>query len=341
MENEIIKNQSIGESLLPLEKVTAKLDSILSECCPVLLQKGHLSMQKTLVLAKGIELIREEFRTNAVIKATILALVNTPLGFMTDRTKEAIEKSRGTKRVLVPYTYEEISECVLEGMLNGYRPIKDEMNILAGKFYGAKPGKWRLIIEYPGLSNFIYRNDPPKFFLKDEWNKWQNKMEKIEYATVQAYASWELDGKPYSIGDTSKNEKDILIFQVKVNTGMGLDAVQGKAHSKLFSRVLSRLYGTIFPESTDIDIEQESGQQSQIENMTSRILHRDDVNESIPDKEKFMKLINSSGIPTAEFLMYLNVKSIDEISPETINAYVKDFSTVLNGFNSYIDNSNN
>ncbi|HUW90045.1 MAG TPA: HNH endonuclease [Candidatus Nanopelagicaceae bacterium] len=77
------------------------------------------------------------------------------------------------------------------------------------------------------------------------------------------------------------------------------------------------------------------------ENMTSRILHRDDVNESIPDKEKFMKLINSSGIPTAEFLMYLNVKSIDEISPETINAYVKDFSTVLNGFNSYIDNSNN
>ena len=45
-----------------------------------------------------------------------------------------------------------------------------------------------------------------------------------------------------------------MILKIRVNRGMGEDAVIGKAQSKLFARVLERIQGEILPESTDVDL---------------------------------------------------------------------------------------
>jgi hypothetical protein len=45
---------------------------------------------------------------------------DTSLGFMTDRIEVTIADARRRNKRLVPYTYEEIAECCIKAMLNGY-----------------------------------------------------------------------------------------------------------------------------------------------------------------------------------------------------------------------------
>lgn len=221
--------------------VGSQIDQIVKECMPLATQESQNFVQ-ALTLANGIKALRQIFKTDPHIKETVEAMQNTNLGFMTDRTPQAIARAKADGKTLHPYTYEETSEVCIEAMLKGYRISGNEFNMLVNRFYPAKDGKFRKIVETEGITDFQFTTTSPMY---------EAPVNNIQYAKVQAFASWKKDGVLATLGSSTKTE-DKLIFKIRVNRAMGEDAIVGKALSKLFSRVLMRITGKILPESTDV-----------------------------------------------------------------------------------------
>jgi len=233
----------------PAQEIVAvgnRIDEIVNECLPVATQESQNFVQ-ALTLANGIKALRQIFLHDPHIKETVESMQNTPLGFMTDRTPAAIWQSKqpGSKKELKPYRYEEVAEVCIEAMLQGYRITNNEFNMLVGRFYPAKNGKFRRIQETEGVTDFQFTTTSPAY---------ESERGGVQYAKVQCFASWKKDGQLATLG-SSTGAEDKLVFKIRVNRAMGEDAIVGKALSKLFSRVLMRLEGKIMPEATDVSEE--------------------------------------------------------------------------------------
>jgi hypothetical protein len=139
----------------------------------------------------------------------LMPLQNRALGFLTDRPKEG-------------YSQEVVKECVIEAVLQGYLPTGNEFNIIAGRFYATKNGLARKVREFPGLADLRLNLLPPRAHGDGG-------------AIVVATATWNREGKPDSI------TREI---PVKVNSGMGPDAILGKATRKLLASVYGVLTGS-------------------------------------------------------------------------------------------------
>lgn len=234
--------------VLRIDEIGTAIDKIVTECLPITTQKMQ-GFSNALTLAKGIKSIKEYFIQNAEIKENITAMQDTALGFMTDKSPAAVEAAKKKNNTIVPYTYEQVVDCCIEGMLQGYRITGNEFNIIAGRFYGAKNGKYRKIVDNPKIMNFFFTNTSPLFDQEERVDYGQKKM--VPIAKVQCFATWLQDGTPVKLG----YEDDKLIFKIKVNAFMGDDGVTGKALSKLFTRVLMRIEGNIISEEVDVDEE--------------------------------------------------------------------------------------
>jgi hypothetical protein len=171
--------------------------------------------------ACAMQALQEVF-SNQAIEKTIMNLSGTRLGFMMDKQ----------------YPYNVVKNVAIEALLRGFRITGNEFNIIMGQFYAAKEGKFRLINEYPGLTDFQFTNTPPQV----EGDK----------AKVQLWASWRLNGKEYKLGYDEDGKIDKFVAVVIVNKAMGNDAIIGKAQSKLFTRVMMRLSSECLPDA-DID----------------------------------------------------------------------------------------
>lgn len=150
----------------------------------------------------------------------VMALMNSPLGFMTDRNPATSD------RQVTPYAVEVVRDCVIEAKLRGYHVVGNEFNIIAGRFYGAKNGVVRKVLTHPGVADVKDTYEVPRL-VGDKG------------AIVKCKITWVRDGKPDGL------ERD---FPVKVNSFMGSDAILGKATRKLFAAALSRLTGKAVPE---------------------------------------------------------------------------------------------
>jgi hypothetical protein len=227
---------------LSLEAASKEIDKIVDDAGPFAVAKVT-GFASTLKLAEAVGTLRDIFLKHPGIQKTIRAMQDSKLGFLTDRSSKAIARAEYDGKKLKPYAYEEIAECCIEGMLQGYRITGNEFNVIAGGFYPAKNGKWRKIIEHPGLSDFKFTTSSPAY------------QSDGKFAKVQCYASWLQDGNLVTLGvsEKDKGKEDTLVFTVRVNSAMGEDAVVGKAISKLFSRVLMRLSGKVMPEATDLE----------------------------------------------------------------------------------------
>ena len=227
--------------LVKLEDVSNEIDTIVTDCIPFA-NSELTTFSATLSLATGVKRLREIFLTNPDIKDVIMAMKDTRLGFLTDRSKKAIAAAKEKKKELTPYDYEEVVECCIEAMLKGYRITNNEWNIIAGGFYAAKAGKYRKIVEYPAITDFQHTETSPQF-------------EGEKYAKVKVYASWKKDGVRMTLGnsDPEKGIEDTQVYKIRVNAYMGEDAIIGKAQSKLFTRVLERIQGKSMPECSDVE----------------------------------------------------------------------------------------
>ena len=206
-----------------------KLDETLRECTKEIAEaeaSGN-QMLKTLATAEATAALRSQL-TDSMMQS-VMSLMGSPLGFKTDRDRDG------------GYTVAQVRDPLIVAMLRGFRPVGNEMNIIAGNFYATKEGMERVLRDYPGFSDLKLKIGVPS--LRDGG------------ALVACSATWRLNGEPDAIhcvaaGDTDKTDTRLCI---KVNKAMGADAIIGKAKAKLLKRVYEQITGSVQGVSEDID----------------------------------------------------------------------------------------
>jgi len=157
--------------------------------------------------AKALTLLRAEMSKASVLDA-IMSIQGTSLGFRTD-------KPDGYDPIIV-------RDAFIEAVLRGLRPIGNEFNIISGRFYCTKEGFSRLLRDLPGFTDLRITMDVPK-------------AAGDRGAIVKASATWKYQG------NADRIEREI---PVRVNGGMGADAILGKAERKLKSAIYHQVTGT-------------------------------------------------------------------------------------------------
>jgi hypothetical protein len=139
----------------------------------------------------------------------IMELQGTSIGFRTDK-----DSANG-------YAAPIVRDALIEAVLRGVQPAGNQFNIIAGRCYITKEGFQYLLKTLPGFSDLKPMLGIP--------------ISKPGGAIVKCSATWKMHGKADHI------EAEIPI---KVNNGMGSDAILGKATRKLLSRIYAQATGT-------------------------------------------------------------------------------------------------
>jgi hypothetical protein len=166
-------------------------------------------IERALRLAAGIGSLRGLLTEKAM--QPIMALQGSALGFRTDKDRDG------------GYPAPVVRECLIEAVLRGLNPVGNEYNIIGGRMYVTREGLTRMVREIPGLAGMKLHIGLPK-------------LAGDKGAVVQVSATWTLDGKPDAIEPRE--------VPIRVNSGMGGDAIIGKATRKLLALVYSQATGS-------------------------------------------------------------------------------------------------
>lgn len=219
--NELIKQDVIvPESDL---QTMLALDRTSQACSKQLVEAGKNEAVKALIVARSVKQFRG-LLSDAVM-TDIMELQNSPLGFRTDK------KEGG-------YNKEVVRDCVVQAFMRGLRVTGNEINIIAGNLYVTKEGFERLMSELPGLTGLKIQIGVPQ--TADGG------------ALVPAKAEWKYNGIHDSITWEKEESADYRI-PIRVNSAMGVDAILGKAKSKVLRTIYARVCGSKLPVEADAD----------------------------------------------------------------------------------------
>ena len=213
------------------DETADKVDRVASAAVDVFRQEG--SFKQALALARAVRDMRELLTDE--IMAPVMDLMNTSLGFRTDKDPNQLDWKNGNKP-FIPYPVAVVREVFIEAKLRGFHPIGNEFNIISGQFYGTQNGFNRKVRE---LTKGTYEDsiDVPVIGGTQ--------------ATVTCRATWRIGDKEGSIG---VKKDDPCSFLVRVNEKMLPDAIAGKAKRKLLKRVFERLTGQVVSDDEATDI---------------------------------------------------------------------------------------
>lgn len=190
-------------------------------------QAGN-EITKALILARAMKRLKELLSDR--IMGDIMELKGSAAGFKTDE----IGRKGGA------YTLAETRSVIILALIRGLRVTGNEINIIASNLYVTKEGFERLLRDHPGLSNLKIQIGVPQTA--------------GEGALVPCRAEWCLDGVPDSIA-CEKDESTDWRIPIRVNSFMGVDAIIGKAKSKLLRRIYERVTGSELLSEADAEIE--------------------------------------------------------------------------------------
>lgn len=246
------------------EKTVVAIEEACEQCN--LAKLATLSpIRRTLALARGMQIIRNQLV--GPVMRDIMALANTPLGFLTDRKPGQRDKHG---KEVTPYSESVIRDAVVEGMLRGASIIGNEMNVLVGRCYLTKQYFERAVREWPGLTDLAITEGVPA------------RSTASRYVLVPMRAAWKLNGVPCVLRCEHSSEGDSRIAVIE-NEGMGIDAVLGKARRKFFARILARLTGSEWvSEQAELD-----GVTIDVEASTEPAVATEEVQATTPAEELF------------------------------------------------------
>lgn len=185
-------------------------------------QREVSQFKKMALIAGSINELRA-LLTPAVMKP-IMALQNTSIGFKTDRPSG--------------YDVDTVRDCVIEATLKGVYPVGNEFNIISCQCYITKEGFGHKLLDIPGLTYTMTPGIPRMVG---------------EGAIVKVLIEW-----TYNKKDHSKE----LELAIRVNKGMGTDAIIGKAIRKarawLYTTVTGQEIGDGDADGDVIDIKAEA-----------------------------------------------------------------------------------
>jgi hypothetical protein len=213
------------------ETALAKLDELAS-ASPLLAKDSVTHVKRAAQMALAMKQVKD-LLTPAMVQS-FMHLQGTPLGFLTDK-----DKTGG-------YDAATLQDVLAEAFLRGFYPINNEFNVISGRFYGAKNGFYRKVCEFKGLTDLELRPGVPVM--------------QGGGALVPYTARWRLNEIPCEMRRICHDEGgggplDQRI-PVKVNQGMGADAIIGKATRKILAAIYQQISGTeMTPEGEVLDVE--------------------------------------------------------------------------------------
>jgi hypothetical protein len=194
-----------------LMQLSKRIDSALADCAVDKI-KGLPAMEQAIHLAKGIELLRKSIN-RPVVEELFMPLQNTTLGFLTDKPAEG-------------YPGAIVRDCVIEALVRGFQVVGNEFNIISGRAYFTREGFERRVREFPQLTEL--RHHPMIHMMAPDGKT----------ALVPYRITYKIDGIPHTF---EKKEEERI--QVRVNAGMGPDAIIGKARRKALAALFDQLCG--------------------------------------------------------------------------------------------------
>jgi hypothetical protein len=211
------------DRLARIEKTEEEIESILS-VCNVTKMAAMPVLRQSIELSTGISKLKQ-IMNEQVVRKYFMPLQGSKLGFLTDK-----DKSGG-------YGWEQVRDALIEGMIRGLRPVGNEINIIADNMYAAVNGVERLVVQFPGLTDLWIVPGVP-----------QSGGDKGAYVPMRA--TWILNRQPMEmVRDVEKREDGTVSdtrICVKVNSGMGPDAIIGKARRKMLFSIYQRISNCSF-----------------------------------------------------------------------------------------------
>lgn len=195
---------NLNEQCLSLDRIAAENQlSVLN---------GDTGFATALRIAYAIGTLRDAL-PDQVLKP-FLALQNTALGFYTDKPDG--------------YPVATVRDCLIEAVLRGARPYGNELNIISGRCYLTKSFYVRAVPALPGMTEVSVSLSVPR-------------LAGDKGAIVDAVASWKLHGQPQTLNCSPG--KAVREIAVRVNSGMGTDAILGKATRKAYKAIHDQVTG--------------------------------------------------------------------------------------------------
>lgn len=187
-------------------------------------------LRRAMLMADGIDRLRKAL-DQPTVRPKILALADTPLGFLTDR-RDKPQK----------YEWETVRDAVIVGLMAGVYPVGNEINIIAGRCYITKEGYERLLRDDPNFTDFNPRPGVPAA---------HNGQTVVRFA-----ASWKYKGIHQEL--IGADDKPGRVFVIPVQGNAGPDNIIGKAKRKAYKAIYERIHGsasTVPDEENDTPLE--------------------------------------------------------------------------------------
>lgn len=152
--------------------------------------------------------ILEEMLDKKILEHVVMPMMNTPLGFLTDKDPTRSSKCKAA------YPPAVVRECVIDAFMLGVGPVGNEFNIISGKVYITKAGFARKIKSVRGFRDLLIDLDPPE--------------KRGGGVVVKATATWIHNSVPGKITRT---------FPIKTDQYSSGDQTLGKAERKILAAV--------------------------------------------------------------------------------------------------------
>jgi len=207
-----------GELLDPrMAQECNKLDILAERYTGALMAPSLGRLESALLMADAISKLRELI-TPAIMER-VMSLMNSPLGFKTDRPN---------KKNARPYSSEEVRECFIASLLNGVWPVGNEWNIISGNMYIAQNGYRRKVSEVPGLTDLHLSPGVPGL---------HNGRQVVRYA-----ATWKLNGVSDEL--LGPDGKPGRVIPVAHDDYSSVDQLLGKAERKALKAIWHQIHGS-------------------------------------------------------------------------------------------------
>ncbi|MES2788160.1 MAG: hypothetical protein V4719_00965 [Planctomycetota bacterium] len=209
-------------------ETVAGIDALVSTQVNALAAVDSSGFSRALTTVQAINDLRKALTPE--IMTHIMAVQNTRLGFKTDKPDG--------------YPVATVKECLIEALLHGAQPTGNEFNIIAHGCYLTLEFFRHKLREWPGLTDLVLELGVPVIGDKG--------------AVVECAANWKINGVFRSLQfrkteKTADREAADTRICVKVNAGMGYDAVLGKAERKLRARIWQLLTGSVSTHDGEAD----------------------------------------------------------------------------------------
>lgn len=159
-----------------------------------------------------------EILTDEVMKEVFMPLMNSKIGFLTDRTG----KPGKNGQVMPLYSISDVRDCLIDGIGMGLLPTGNQMNIIAGRAYPTKEG-YTALLKKIGVKYLV--------------NVGFDKNVSETYAEVPVTIPYEFNGEKKSLA---------VVVSVKKDSYSSMDQIRGKAERRAKKILYEYLTGTDF-----------------------------------------------------------------------------------------------